>query len=777
MQTTAPARPTTTDIVLIGGGHAHVHVLKAFGMRPEDGVRLTLIAREVETPYSGMLPGLIAGHYRFEQCHIDLEPLARFANARLIRASAVGIDRSLRRVLVEGRPPLAYDLLSIDVGATPALDAIPGAACHALPVKPIGRFLARFEALRARCLADRKARRILVIGGGAGGVELLLAARHRLRTELEARGHDPERLRFALATADDLMPTHNPKVRASFARHLAARGVEVHTRCPIGRIEHGKAVTADGAVIEADEILLVTEAAAPGWFASTGLDLDPKGFLALRPTLQATDDARVFGAGDCGTLLHAPREKAGVFAVRQGPPLADNLRRLAQGRPPRPFTPQQRFLGLISTGDQYAVASRGDWKAEGRALWRLKDWIDRRWMRKYQELPQMTAATAVSAPGSEPDASASEAARYAAAAMRCGGCGAKIGPTVLARVLARLGAAMPPDVLIGLAQPDDAALVLTEPGLAAVQTVDFFRAFIDDPYLFGEIAANHALNDVFAMAAEPRTALALVVVPYGLPDKVEEQLYQVLAGALAVLQRENVVLVGGHSSEGAELALGLAVHGVVDPARVLRKGGLQPGDRLILTKPLGTGVLFAGAMRGKARGPWIEAALAGMRGSNRTAAAIFGAHRASACTDVSGFGLAGHLTEMVQASGVTASLVLDAVPLYEGAAVLAALGIGSSLLPENLKLGAAIAADGAERSRFELLFDPQTAGGLLAGVPAERAGTCLAALRADGAAEAAEIGSVLARADPSTPAIVLAARSHAPSQPGDARTALRHATT
>src|SRR5919106_1317785 len=172
MQTTALTRPTTTDIVLVGGGHAHVHVLKAFGMRPEDGVRLTLIAREVETPYSGMLPGLIAGHYRFEQCHIDLEPLARFANARLIRAAATGVDRAACRVLIEGGPPPAYDLLSIDVGATPALAAIPGAAGLALPVKPIGRFLARFEALRARCLADHEVRRILVIGGGAGGGEL-----------------------------------------------------------------------------------------------------------------------------------------------------------------------------------------------------------------------------------------------------------------------------------------------------------------------------------------------------------------------------------------------------------------------------------------------------------------------------------------------------------------------------------------------------------------------------------------------------------------------------
>jgi selenide, water dikinase len=219
------------------------------------------------------------------------------------------------------------------------------------------------------------------------------------------------------------------------------------------------------------------------------------------------------------------------------------------------------------------------------------------------------------------------------------------------------------------------------------------------------------------------------------------------------------------------------VHGAVDPLKVLREGGLQPSDRLILTKPLGTGVLFAGAMRGKGHGPWIEAALAGMRASNRAVADVLGAHRASACTDVSGFGLAGHLTEMAQASGVTASLVLDAVPLYEGATALAAQGVGSSLLPENLKLGVAVAADGAERSRFELLFDPQTAGGLLAGVPADRAEACLDALRAGGATTATEIGLVLPRVDASAPAIILAARDDAAPRPGYAKTERRRVTT
>lgn len=740
------ATPVLKDVVLVGGGHAHVQVLKAFGMNLMPGVRLTLVARELETPYSGMLPGLIAGHYTFGQCHIDLAPLARFAGARLVHAEATGLDLDAGAVLFGDRPPLAFDLVSLDTGITPSLAQIRGAEEHAVPVKPIGRFLERWAEVEARALDAPEGLRLVVVGTGAGGVELLLAAQHGLGKRLAERGRDPSALGWTLIGKGGLLPAYPSAVALAFLRVLAERGVTVLADVGAASIEADRVVCGDGRVVPADVVLLVTAAAPPAWLASTGLPLDPSGFLAVDATLRSTGDPRVFAAGDVAAVLPHPRPKAGVFAVRQGPPLTRNLRRAAQGQTPHPFRPQRKYLSLISTGDRYAVASRGRWALKGAWLWPVKDWIDRRFVRRFQELPEMADTEEPPAELGRvagPDALAA----LQAAPMRCGGCGAKVGASVLARVLGRLDATAGDDLILGLTAPDDAALVAVPPGKVSVQTIDFFRAFIDDPYVFGQVAAVHALNDVYAMGAEPRTALALATVPFGPEAKVEDQLYQLMAGALAVLGPCGVSLAGGHSGEGAELGLGFAVHGVVEPARALRKGGLRAGDRLVLTKPLGTGALFAAEMRGRARGLWIAAALASMRRPARAAAEVLRAHGATACTDVSGFGLAGHLLEMLRAaSRIGARLDPDALPALPGALELLGQGVTSSLQPENLRLRRAVDAPPgiADSPAYALCFDPQTAGGLLAGVPAARAEACVAALRAAGETEAAIIGEVVA---------------------------------
>jgi selenide,water dikinase len=366
-------------------------------------------------------------------------------------------------------------------------------------------------------------------------------------------------------------------------------------------------------------------------------------------------------------------------------------------------------------------------------VWTLKDWIDRSWMRMYQDVDPMRARMPTLPPVTAQNESADD--------MRCGGCAAKIGPGPLRRALSRIPPATADDVILGLDAPDDAAVIRPPAGRHLVQTVDFFRAFVDDPYVFGEIAANHALNDVFAMGGTPRHALATAVVPPGPAAKVEEALFQLLAGARACLDREAVALVGGHTSEGPDLGLGLAVTGEVEPMRVLRKGGLRAGDALVLTRPLGTGILFAAAMRAAARAPWIAAALAAMRQSNRQAAAILIENGATAMTDVSGFGLVGHLGEMLAASGTDAVLDLSALPLYPGALSLARSGVASTLLPENLVL-AAVLRDAPDATTRALLFDPQTSGGLLAGLPAANAADVVARLHAAGYAAAAIVGHV-----------------------------------
>ncbi|MFP3978459.1 selenide, water dikinase SelD [Marinobacter sp. KMM 10035] len=740
----APEQPVLRDIVLIGGGHSHVGVLKRFAMKPVPGVRLTLICRDTHTPYSGMLPGYVAGHYSYDDVHIDLSRLAEFAGARFYRSEAIGIDRNSKRVICKGRPDVPYDILSINIGSSPRVNEVEGATEFAVPVKPITGFNNRWLSLLSRIENHQGPLTVGVVGAGAGGVELTLAMQYRLKNELEKRGRDSDQLHFHLFdAAKEILPTHNTKVREIFRTTLSDRGVKLHLGSPVEKVSDGLLRTASGESQQVDEVLWVTRAGGPAWLQETGLALDDGLFLRVRDTLQVENDDSIFAVGDIANVVNHPREKAGVFAVRQGPPLADNLKRMALGKAPKDFHPQKKWLALISTGDKYAVASRGDLQFDGALVWRWKDWIDRRFMEKFTDLPPMEES------GVLPDTTAAQNPEEAsqaisAVAMRCGGCGAKVGSTVLSRALGELRPIERDDIIIGLHAPDDAAVLRVPPGKAVVHTVDFFRAFIDDPYTFGRVAANHALGDVFAMGAEAQSATAVATVPYGIESKVEDVVFQMMSGAVDVLNEAGCALVGGHTGEGRELALGFAVNGLIDPDEVMSKGGLRAGDVLILTKPIGTGTLFAAHARLAAKGRWIDSALASMVQSNKAAADCLRRLGSKACTDVTGFGLLGHLVEMTRPSGVDAELDLSAIPILPGAEETVAAGILSSLQPANIRLRRGIRDQEkwVHHPRYPLIFDPQTAGGLLASIAADKAEECVRELKALGYPHTAIIGRV-----------------------------------
>ncbi len=721
------------DLVLVGGGHSHVEVVREFLRRPAADIRVTLISRDIETPYSGMLPGFVAGNYTRDEAHIDLRPLAQAAGVRLYHAEAVGIDLAAKHVVCAGRPPVAFDIVSLDIGSRPDWHDVPGAGEFTLPIKPVDGFVAGWAQIEQRVLRRQAPFRMVVVGGGAGGTEICLALQHRLASRLDVSSQSRLPVTFAIVTdTDELLPTHNPGVRRRLTRVVRERKVALHLNRKVVEVAPAMLHCRPDQDIPFDAAIWVTSAVPAAWLKETGLATDDSGFVAVNESLQSTSHPFVFAAGDVAALRGHRLAKSGVFAVREGPVLARNLRQACRDGTLGAYRPQRHHLALISTGDKYAIASRGRWSAEGALVWRWKDHIDRRWMRMYQELDGMRPMPA----------------RNGAAmpAMRCGGCGAKVGSELLGRVLRRVQVPARDDVLIGLDPADDAAVVQISGNQLLVQSVDFFRAFIDDPYLFGRIAANHCLGDLYAMGATPQTALAIVTLPHGPEARLEADLTQLLTGAAETLAEAGAVLVGGHTGEGAELAFGLTVNGTATPDRLWRKGGLRPGDRLVLTKPLGTGTLFAADMRGKARGRWIDAALAMMLVSNRTAAEALQRHGASACTDVTGFGLVGHLLEMLRASAVDAELSIAAVPALDGALALLGQGIASTLAPQNLALSAAVEVDGlATDPRVALLYDPQTAGGLLAGVPAEAADACVTELRTNGTADAACIGHVVAR--------------------------------
>jgi len=702
------------DVVLVGGGHAHVEVLRRFAMQPPPGVRVTVVSRDVDTPYSGMVPGLLAGHYGFRDAHIDLAALCRSAGARLIHARAEHIDPAVGEVHCPRRPPVRFDLASIDVGSTPAVAGIEGAREHALPVKPIDRFLAGWSEIEARMVASGGHFRVVTIGGGAGGVEATLALHHRVDRRLSAAGV-AARPSFTIVSADaHLLPDHGAAVRDRMARVLAGRRIDAHTGRRVVAVERDRVICAPHGEFPCDAALLFTRAAAPPWLAESGLALDEGGFVRVSSTLQSVSHENTFAAGDVAAFDPRPLPKNGVYAVREGPTLADNLRAAAAGGRLRPFRPQPRTLALISTGDRQAVGSYGSLGLRGRWLWRVKNRIDRRWMRRYADLPSMSGMDE--------------------SAMRCGGCGSKVPADVLGAVL---------DEFIAAADRDDAVVLCPPEGARVVQSVDQFRSFVDDPFLLGRITAHHCLNDLLAMGARPATALAIATLPFAADEIMARDLRDLLRGAAEVLVDAGARLAGGHTGEGAELAFGLAVSGYARSEALLPKNGLRPGQALVLTKAVGTGVVLAADMRGAGERAWLEAALETMQISQARAADIVAEHGATACTDVTGFGLLGHLAEMVRASQVHAVLLPEAVPVLPGVSELAARGIESTLQPANERQTAVLTDARLPREWRAALFDPQTAGGLLAGVPGERAGACVEALRAAGYADAATIGEVV----------------------------------
>ncbi|MGA1586305.1 MAG: selenide, water dikinase SelD [Burkholderiaceae bacterium] len=746
-----PQTPTARDVVLVGGGHAHVQVLRAFAMRPMPGVRVTLLASPSHTPYSGMLPGYIAGHHGFDEVHIDLRQLAQRCGARFIGDEAVGLDQDTRHVHCARYPDIRYDVLSINIGSSPNLGGVPGASSHAIAVKPIAAFNQAWQRMLATLPAMAAPGPITVVGGGAGGVELVLAMAHRLRHERERAGHNPQDLRFALVTSSDsVLPTHNARVRSALTHILQQQGIALHTAAAVTQVQPDHLQLSNGTTLPSVHTLWATQAVAAPWLQHTHLALDEQGFIQVQPTLQTLNDERVFAVGDVASLVTQPLAKAGVFAVRMGQPLARNLQRVLQGKKPQPYRPQTQWLALLGTGPRHAVASRGRWFAQGAWVWHWKVWLDRRFMRRFTHMPAMGKAPSKPLPetASHPTLAPHEQAALAQAqAMRCGGCAAKVGADILSRALHGLQPVARPEVLAGLDQADDAAVLALPAQQVWVQSVDFFRAFTDDPFVLGQVAANHALGDLYAMGATPHSAQAIVTLPPGLPEPTEDTLRLLMHGALQVLNQAHCTLVGGHTAEGVEVGIGFVVNGTLPSANAtgMRQNALQPGQALVLTKPLGTGVLWAAHGLGQGVGRWLDEALDCMRLSNQQASAICRSMGATACTDVTGFGLLGHAHQMAQASRQRVAIWMNQVPALSGALECFEQGLHSSLQPANERRVAAWAIDQAlPKAYLQLGLDPQTAGGLLASVPAGQAAACVLALRHAGYTQAAIVGEVLA---------------------------------
>ncbi len=718
-------------LLLIGGGHSHLHVLRMAAMEPIAAGRITLVAPEPYAMYSGMIPGAIAGLYRIDEARIDLRALAARAGIRFLRDRAVEIDAAAHRVHCAELPPLHYDVLSVDIGSRPR--AAP-AAPALLPIRPIEGAVQRLLEFAEAARAGRIAGRIAVVGAGAGGVEVAFAVRARLG-DLEGA---------AITLIDRAavpLPGYGRRMSARVARLLPQYGIDFIGNAEVAAIDAG-ALLSDGRRIDAELIVWASGAEGLPLLGELRLPVDDRGFLLVDQTLRCIADPSIFAAGDCATLAKYPQTpKAGVYAVRQGPVLWRNLRAvLTDSGSLKRYRPQSGFLSLLSTGDGAALLSYHGLTAHGAWVWRLKDRIDRRFIEQHSPPRAEQFATA-----DRGRAALSTVPMGAGEMAPCGGCAAKVSGDVLARVLRRLPREADESVVVGLEEPDDAAVVRHRDGHDVVSTVDFFPPFLDDPYVVGGVAAVNAASDLYAMGAEPTAAIALVALPASGEEETEETLELLLQGAVKKLGEMGVPLVGGHTIEGEQLLVGFAVLGSAAPGGLLRKSGARAGDRLVLTKPLGTGVILAAARAGLAPATWVESAIVSMLRSNRVASIELSRLGVCACTDVTGFGLAGHLAEMLRASGVAARLELEHLPALPGAIELLGAGVRSSFHERNRAYRRLISGPTAAVAdlRCELLADPQTSGGLLASVPVEGLAELRAALHCEGES-CHEIGSIVA---------------------------------
>ena len=677
-------------------------------MNPIPHTRLTLVSDNTVATYSGMLAGTLAGQYEPRDMEIDLIRLCASCGVRFVQAKTMGHDVAGRRLLLEDRPPVNYDLLSVGIGSRPA---IPTGGEGGLSIKPMQTFLPRLRAKIDETLSQRTRETLLIaiVGGGAAGVEITSCLLEFLKQNYPSK----KLLNITLVEAAGRLLNEMPHRPGRLAtRKLLKQGIQLRFHSRIAHVEHDQQlIFEDGHKLAADIVIWATSAKPPALLSQLNLPLDECGFLLTHSTLQSTGSDEVFAVGDTGTVAGEHYDKAGVYAVRQGPVLWENLRRKIQGQRLLTWQPQKQFLSLIKTGDSRAILNYRGFSFHARWCWWLKNWIDLRFMAKYQDYdpPEMMHAHQTSSANIE-------------LSRQCGGCGSKTSSRVLQKCLPKLEQTDYDHVLMGLDSPDDIALIAHRAGLSTAVSTDFFTAFVDDPFLLGRIAALNALSDLYAKGATPRAALSIAVLPSGSVEQQAMLLDDLLAGAAREFHLAGIPIVGGHSIMGPKLIFGFTVLGDADPELVPRQSTLSQGDYLVLTKPLGTGVLLAAHMQAACRAEWWTPVIDTMLLSNQHAATAATEARLTAATDVTGFGLAGHLHQMLTSSRLAAELSLRSLPLLPGAAALLENGFESTLAPSNRECCTMlnISPDLRENSAVNILFDPQTSGGMLLAVPARK---------------------------------------------------------
>ena len=685
-------------IVLLGVGHTNAHVLKQWMMRAPDDAELVCVSDQPIATYSGMLPAVLAGQRSEAAMTIDLVKLCAAASARLIVDDVTGIDHMNQTLHFVERPPISYDFLSIGIGSRTAdisKEPTHDETC-ALSIKPMQSFLERLtHRLQLNAVQDpHRDLQVVVIGGGVASIELCLCLPAFIQSVV------PNPFRIKLVTASN-EPANELSYRGSrfLTGELSRRGVKLITQERVSSISKHSVTLSSGTVIEADIAITATGAAAPSLLRMLPFEKDDRDFLLVDDALRVKGTQNVFAVGDCSSHHDRLVPKSGVYAVRQGPTLWENLKRSLRNQPLSQFKPQTKSLKLINLGDGRALAQRGNLTAAGHWVMNWKHRIDDRFISMYSDPSVQMPANAERSPLAE----------------QCKGCGCKLDSD-------SLDSAIKSQNPSGTSTFQD-SIVIRDDGISQLNaTTDFFTAPFTDAYLSGRIAALHSLSDLVASGSKPTSALSTLVLAHGPKRRQQEQFLELSAGMNRELKRFGLQISGGHTIVGPRTEIGLTVVGERPSGSGSGKDGLKVGDRLFLTKPIGSGLLMAAHMQAKCSAHDFQELLTLMLHPIDPYLDLIQNLDLRAVTDITGFGLVGHLLEMLESSGTNAEISLRSIPLMSGVKEILQQGIQSTLAPDNQKKQrhVDVSPELLEHAAYPAIFDPQTCGGFLLGVPDEK---------------------------------------------------------
>ena len=687
------------DLVLIGGGHSHIILMMELSKKPIQGNRITLISNEIDTPYSGMIPGFIEGIYNWRETHIDLYKLCFKLNIRFIHSEVLEISAINKEIILKQRPKIKFDVLSINTGIKSNNKTIKGALKYCVPVKPISKLSNNF------LTEIKKNNNIAFIGGGPASVELALGLQKRFKNK-------KSNFKISIITGKNgLLSSFPPKTRKVAKQTLQNTQINVIEKVEVIEVKKDKLLLSNKTKLKIDKSILSTNAMPPEWIKKSDIILNPDNFIIVNDKFQ-TNYNYIFAAGDVVDFNNQNLSKSGVYAVRSGKPLSKSIRGFIQKKTPVPYKFNKNYLSIIGLSNGLAIATKYNFTFTSRFCFLLKKIIDQQFVKKFNNLSVKKYSnfsdllkifyklkkTNTNIPSYR---------------MQCRGCAAKVDFNALKNTL--------PKNIINTSE--DAINIKDYPNL--YQSVDMINSIVSDPYLLGKIAANHAISDVIAVNSKLISALMILQLPFSNTEINSRDLEQVTAGANDVFKLTGCSISGGHTMIGKDKdpVIGFSVMGekkTIISNKIPNK--LKINDILILTEKIGSGIIFSGINNDIIDSYYQIEVLNQMSEGNINFSRISDKLKTLSMTDITGFGLANHLLNLIKRDSGKTGLTIypDKIPLFNGVKEALSKKVRSSLFDKNFNTAQKDLVYNRDTKLIdEILYDPQTVGGLAFIIPRE----------------------------------------------------------